>query len=206
MTCLFNLASGRPSAARVSWALERSRPVGPAAVRPRFRLFPPRRQRSASEHLYFDVRPLAPGRVQYGFADDRGNIVLSVVGEAPTPGLAEDAAPPEDLAAAPMDGAWLASLVGAVCRGASLVAFHRVLKSGLLPPGALAGAAGLDCAWRRYVRLARRLGRFDRAEPLTLDDALDATGLGAIGAPDAALRALAVRELWTWMDRTEAGL
>jgi hypothetical protein len=99
-----------------------------------------------------------------------------------------------------MDPEWLAILIGRVCQGASLVTFHKVLQGGLLPPGSIDRAESIECAWRRYVRLARNRGCFDRSEPVTLDDALEAAGIGAVGAPDAALRALGIRELWTWMD------
>jgi hypothetical protein len=206
MTLLLNPLHRGPSAQRMSWALERPRTQGPRPAPP-FRLFPQRRQRSASEHIYFDVRTVVAsgGRhlLQYGFVDDRGNIVLSVVGETKAPFPAPEIVPPEDLAAQPMDEAWLALLIRMTCRGASLVTFHKVLKSGLLPPGVAEEAESIDCAWRRYVRLARRRGQFDRSEPVTLDDALARAGLGAVGAVDASLRALGIRELWSWMDRVE---
>jgi hypothetical protein len=195
---------GDPIAERIAWSPEPSRPSALGALRGAFRRFAPRRQKAASEQLYFSVRPVAAagGRqlLQYGFADDRGNIVLSVCGQAAAPCQGRDFTPQEDLAAAPMDPEWLAILIGRVCQGASLVTFHKVLQAGLLPPGAIDGVESIECAWRRYVRLMRRQGRFDRAEPVTLDDALEAAGLGAVGAPDAALRALGIRELWTWMD------
>lgn len=207
MTLLLNpITRHRPSAARVNWALQRPRTEGPRPAPP-LRLFAPRRQKSASEHIYFDVRTVvaAGGRhlLQYGFVDDRGNIVLSVVGETKAPAATPEVTPPEDLAAEPMDEAWLALLVRMTCRGASLVTFHKVLKAGLLPPGVVEEAESVDCAWRRYVRLARRRGQFDRSQPVTLDDALDRAGLGPVGASDAALRALGIRELWAWMDRVE---
>jgi hypothetical protein len=191
-------------AERIAWAPEWSHPPGPKALNGAFRMFAPRRQKAASEHLYFSVRPMAAagGRqlLQYGFVDDRGNIVLSVCGEAAAPYHGRDLTPPEDLAATPMDPDWLAILIGRVCQGASLVTFHKVLQGGLLPPGSIDRVESIECAWRRYVRLARDRARFDRSEPVTLDDALEAAGLGAVGAPDAALRALGIRELWTWMD------
>jgi hypothetical protein len=196
-----------PLADRLCSALERPRAPLPRPARPPFRLFAPRRQKAASDHLYFAVRPMAAagGRqlLQFGFADDRGNIVLSVLGEGAARYADAPLQPPEDLAAEPMSADWLAILVGSVCQRASLVAFHRVLQGGLLPPGALEQADEVECAWRRYVRLARRRGRFSRAEPVTLDDALEAAGIGAVGTEDAALRALGVRELWAWMDRVE---
>jgi hypothetical protein len=195
---------GNPIAERTTWALERSHPRGPEARRGALRFFAPRRQKAASEHLYFSVRPIAAagGRqlLQYGFADDRGNIALSVCGEAAAPWHGPELTPPEDLAIAPMDPDWLTVLIRGVCQDASLVTFHKVLQGGLLPPSAIDVAASIECAWRRYLRLMRRQRRFDRSEPVTLDDALETAGLGAIGTPDAALRALGVRELWTWMD------
>ncbi|HEX4198409.1 MAG TPA: hypothetical protein VHZ26_13315 [Caulobacteraceae bacterium] len=191
-------------------AFERARPLGHRSSRGGFQLFAPRRQKAASEHLYFNVRwlPVGGGRhvLQYGFVDDRGNIVLSVFGEGWAAGRGGThgwEAPPEDLAAAPMDAEWLGELIGSVCQGASLVAFHRVLQGGLLPKGAIDGAASVECAWRRYLRVARARGDFDRGEPVTLDDALESAGVGAVGSPDAALRALGVRELWAWMDKVE---
>src|SRR6185437_12813242 len=206
MTLLLNPTRPGPSADRMTWALERPHTEGPRPA-PSFRLFPQRRQKSASEHIYFDVRTMVAsgGRhlLQYGFVDDRGNIVLSVVGETRAPFSAPEVVPPEDLAAEPMDEAWLALLVRMTCRGASLVTFHKVLKSGLLPPGVVEEADSVECAWRRYVRLARRRGQFDRSQPVTLDDALETVGIGPVGAADASLRALGIRELWSWMDRIE---
>jgi hypothetical protein len=198
------ILQGDAPAERIAWAPEPPHPRMPKALQGAFRMFAPRRQKAASEHLYFSVRPVAAagGRqlLQYGFVDDRGNIVLSVCGEAAAPYHGSDLTPPEDLAATPMDPEWLAILIGRVCQGASLVTFHKVLQGGLLPPGSIDRVESIECAWRRYLRLARGRGRFDRSEPVTLDDALEAAGLGAVGSPDAALRALGIRELWTWMD------
>ena len=206
MTLLLNPLHAGPTAERVSWALQRPRTEGPKPAPP-FRLFAPRRQKSATEHIYFDIRTVvaAGGRhlLQYGFVDDRGNIVLSVLGESRTPCTGPEVAPPEDLAAEPLDAEWLELLIRTLCRGASLVTFHRVLKSGLLPDGVVEAAESVECAWRRYLRLARRRGQFDRGQPVTLDDALERAGIGAVGAADASLRALGIRELWTWMDRVE---
>jgi len=206
MNLLPNTLQRGPTAERVNWALERPRIQGPKPAPP-FRLFTPRPQKSASEHIYFDVRTVVAsgGRhmLQYGFVDDRGNIVLSVLGETKAPFPAPEVVPPEDLAAEPMDEAWLGLLVRMLCRGASLVTFHKVLKSGLLPPGVVEEVDSVECAWRRYVRLARRRGQFDRSQPVTLDDALATAGLPPVGAADASLRALGIRELWAWMDRVE---
>jgi hypothetical protein len=48
----------------------------------------------------------------------------------------------------------------------------------------------------------RRL-TFDRHQPLTLSDALTAAGLTPLESADAALRALAIRDLWMWMDSVD---
>jgi hypothetical protein len=206
MLALQDLFKSKPSAARMQWALARPKP-SPQPARTPFSPFAPRRQRAASEHLFFAVRSLAAGGgrhvLQYGFADDRGNVVLSVFGQTATSLGAGDATLPDDLAVEPLAAEPLRALITAVCAGASLVTFHKVLQAGLLPAGAVDGAASVDCAWRRYLRLSRRRRRFDRAEPVTLDDALSTAGVGVVGAPDAALRALGVRELWAWMDRVE---
>lgn len=196
-----------PSSERIHWALTRSYPRAPRPAQGPFRWFARRGQTAASDHLFFSVRSVvaAGGRhiLQYGFADDRGNIVLSVFGQAATPAGDWHCAPPEDLAAEPMEPHALSQLIGAVCRDAALVGFHRVLQGALFPPGAIEGAASVDCAWRRYLRVTRQRDGVGRNEPLGLDDALEAIGIGAVGTPDAALRALGVRELWSWMDAVE---
>jgi hypothetical protein len=84
-----------------------------------------------------------------------------------------------------------------------MVAFHRVLQTGLLGE-ALDVAAGTECAWRRFQAVARRRGvRLSRGEPLTLNDCLEKARLPPLLSDDAAMRALAIRDLWRWMDGTE---
>lgn len=196
--------SRRPSQARVDWTLQTCPPE------PRQDFVPRRyvRQASASEHIYFYVRSFAAdGRghvMQYSFADDRGNVVLSAFATSPSPVGLLAGEPPEDLAVEPLDPATLEHLIGRVCAGASLVGYGRVLQGGLLPCAAVQGAAGLDCAWRRFHRVARTAGfRLERSQALNLEDALTIIGLPAPDSADAAIRALAIRELWAWMDRVE---
>jgi hypothetical protein len=168
----------------------------------------PERQASADERLYFSVRSMgvsgASHLLQYAFADDRGNVVLSTVSAAPRPMGLLAGELPSDLAFEPMTADVLNGLLGPVCQGASLVAFGRVLQTGLLPTLAAQAAHTVDCAWRRFLRISRQRGlAFNRHEPLTLSDALESAGLKPLESSDAALRALAIRDLWMWMDRVE---
>ena len=81
-----------------------------------------------------------------------------------------------------------------------------MLQAGLLPPGGAAEGSrfGVQCAWRRFLRLARRRGlRPEWSQTLTLADAMDMAGLPPVESEDAALRALAIRDLWAWMDRVD---
>jgi hypothetical protein len=163
------------------------------------------RQVSASDHLYFAVRSVAAdGRqhvMQYAFADDRGNVAMSAFVRAASPVTLIATPSGEDLSAEPLDADTFAGLAARLCRGATLVAFHRVLQTGLLPGGAMGAASGTECAWRRFQAVARRKGvRLSRGEPLTLNDCLEKAGLAPLTSPDAALRALATRALWRWMD------
>lgn len=167
-----------------------------------------RRQVSASDHLYFAVRSVATdGRghvLQYAFVDDRGHVALSASVRAPSPVMVVGAPATEDLPVQPLKPEAFEDLVLKLCAGATLVAFHRVLQSGLLPESAAAHTAGMECAWRRFQAVARRKGlRLSRREPLTLNDCLEKAGLPLLDSEDAALRALAVRALWRWMDAVE---
>jgi len=178
----------------------------PPAIRKATHRF--RRQRSADEHIYFSVRSFAANGaqhiLQYAFVDDRGNVVLSAFGAGPNPVAVVGREPPDDMAISPLEPEALNPLVERICGGASLVAFGRVLQSGLLPADGLSSARTIDCAWRRYLRITRqRHGAFDRDAPSTLNDALVAAGLTPLETNDAALRALAIRDLWAWMDRVE---
>lgn len=167
-----------------------------------------RREASASDHLYFAVRSvIADGRghvLQYAFVDDRGHVTLSATVRCESPVMLVGAPATEDLAVEPMEATAFAALARKLCGGATLVAFHRVLQTGLLPEAALDRTAGAECAWRRFQAVARRKGlRLSRWEPLTLNDCLEKARLPPIRSEDAALRALAIRDLWRWMDAAE---
>lgn len=166
------------------------------------------RQVSASEHVYFAVRSVAAdGRqhvMQYAFVDDRGNVALSAFVRSSSPATLFGGSASEDLPAEPMEEAAFAVLAAQICRGATLVAFHRVLQTGLLPPGAAEGAGGAECAWRRFQAVARRKGiRLSRREPLALNDCLLKLGMAPLESDDAAVRALAIRRLWRKLDNIE---
>jgi hypothetical protein len=160
-------------------------------------------------HLYFSIRPFAPdglGEVlQYAFVDECGNVVMSAIARAQRPGAAcPGSASAVDLPVDPVDPQTLDFLLTHLCGGATLVGFGRVLQAGLLPLGVAESAASVQCAWRRFVRLARRRGlRPEWSQPLTLGDAMAFAGLAPMESEDAALCALAIRDLWAWMDRME---
>ncbi len=169
---------------------------------------PTSRQVSASEHVYFAVRSVAAdGRqhvMQYAFVDDRGNVALSAFVRSSSPATLFGGAASEDLPTEPMEEAAFAVLAARICRGATLVAFHRVLQTGLLPPGASEGASGSECVWRRFQAVARRKGiRLSRREPLALNDCLLKLGMAPLESDDAAVRALAIRRLWRKLDNIE---
>lgn len=163
------------------------------------------------DRLYFCVRPFAAdGRgevLQYAFADDQGNVVMSTFARAlrPTPPPVSPGLPaPLGLAIDPVDPEALEYLLTRLCGGAVLIGFGRVLQAGLLPPGVAASAGAVECAWRRFLKLARRRGmRPEWRQPLTLADAMAIAGLPPVDSEDGALRALAIRSLWNWMDRVE---
>jgi hypothetical protein len=172
------------------------------------RLSPRRhRQRALDDRLYFAVRSFGatgPRHIlQYAFADDRGNVVMSAFAETGRP-TADGRDLVEDMLVAPLDREALDRLVGDVCRDSNLVAFGRVLQAGLLPRDTVSSAASVECAWRliRRKRRQRRL-TFDRHQALTLSDALTAAGLPPLESADAAMRALAIRDLWMWMDSVD---
>lgn len=163
------------------------------------------RQLSATSHLYFAIRSIcADGHqhvMQYAFVDDRGTVVLSALARSASPVTMIAGQPAEDLTMEPLDAEAFEYLMSRLCGGATLVAFHRVLQGGLLPYVAVAQAASVDCAWRRFQTVARRRGiRLSRGEPLTLADCLERAGLPPLQSDDAAMRALAIRDLWRWMD------
>jgi hypothetical protein len=88
-----------------------------------------------------------------------------------------------------------------VCHGCSVVAFGRLPQGALLTAPARMGILGLDCARARFVKVARRRGIAVRADDLIgVNDALGLAGLPLVRSPDAALRALGLRQLCLWMD------
>lgn len=195
----------RPSQERLDWTLHTCSTPRPTPF-PSDRRRP--RQASASPHIYFYVRSFAAdGRghvMQYSFVDDRGNVVLSAFAVSPSPVGLSMGQPPEDLAVEPLEQEELDHLIGRVCAGALLVGYGRVLQGGLLPAQAVQAAAGLECAWRRFHRVSRAVGvHLDRSEGLCLEEALVRVGLPAPDSCDAAMRALAIRDLWGWMDQVE---
>ena len=166
------------------------------------------RQVSASDHLYFAARLVAAdGRqqvMQYAFVDDRGNVAFSAFVRSTSPVTMYGGAAGEDLLVEPISDALFSQLAIRLCAGATLVGFHRVLQAGMLPDQAVAGAAGSECAWRRFQAVARQRGiGLSRREPLTLNDCLEKLGLAPLESEDAALRALAIRALWRKLDGVE---
>lgn len=162
-------------------------------------------QVSASDHLYFAARLVAAdGRqqvMQYAFVDDRGNVAFSAFVRSTSPVMMYGGAASEDLLVEPISDALFGELAVRLCAGATLVGFHRVLQAGMLPDQAVAGAAGAECAWRRFQAVARQRGiGLSRREPLTLNDCLEKLGLAPLESEDAALRALAIRALWRKLD------
>jgi len=167
------------------------------------------RKKAADQHIYFSARSLSANGLrhvlQYAFVDDHGNVVLSAFGSAPSPVRETPPEPTEPMPVEPLDTCTLDYLLSRVCNGANLVTFGRVLQAGLLPPNSLRSADTVDCAWRRFLKLTRRRGAFDRHESLALSDALAAARLKPLESDDAVMRALAIRRLWAWMDAIELG-
>ena len=160
------------------------------------------------ERLYINVRSLGVsdrGHVlQYAFVDDRANVVMSAFVQSSAPSALLLGAPPANLALEPMDEPRFAEVTAKLCVGATLVAYHRVLQGGLLPPAAVRSAASVDCAWRRFQKTARHVGLdLPVRTPITLPDALVLAGLPTLETEDAALRALSIRALWRWMDEVD---
>lgn len=205
---LFGLKPPAVPAHRLDAVLDRGRMARAESVSFGRRRGPARREVSATDHLYFAVRSVvADGRghvLQYAFVDDRGHVALSAMVRSESPVMMLGAPATEDLPVAPMEQAAFDDLARKLCGGATLVAFHRVLQTGLLPDAAASAAAGTECAWRRFQSVARIKGlRLSRWEPLTLGDCLDKARLPPLASEDAALRALGVRALWRWMDEAE---
>jgi hypothetical protein len=202
---IFGRRNAAPCRSRMGMALRSSDRTRRPPEAPAFGLRHRRREAAASDHLYFAVRSLGvQGRdhvLQYAFADDRGNVVMSAFVRSEAPAAILFGARAEDLAMEPLDTEAFDHIAARLCGGATLVAYQRVLQGGLLPYGAARSAAGVECAWRRFQQTARRIGLAVSAhEPLTLNDCLAYAGLPVLESEDAALRALAIRSLWRWMD------
>lgn len=164
-------------------------------------------QRAQDDRLYFSVRSFgfngARHILQYAFVDDRGNVILSSFGQTERAGTRGPELA-EEMPVEPFDAPTLDYLTTRLCEGSHLVAFGRVQQAGLLPGNAVGQAGSVDCAWRRFLRVSRqRRIAFDRHQSLTLGDAVELAGLPPLTSPDAAMRALAIRDLWTWMDAVE---
>lgn len=197
-----------PAKSRIDLALSRSAPVDRQSGGFEYRTSARRPARAGADRVFFSVRSFAAaGRshvLQHALVDDRGNVLISAFARYEGAVLAFACEPPEDLAVEPLEPEALEHMLTRLCGGCALVGFGRVLQGGLLPPGAVRGAAGVDCAWRRFMRVARRRGLgLDPRRPVGLGDALELAGLAPLRSEDAALRALAVRDLWAWMDAVE---
>ena len=199
MTSILDFFSARDRLReRQEWALRDRRPPMPAGDRTAPVAAP-------ADHLYFNVRSFGASdqnhTLQFGFVDRDSNVVLSVFARAPSPvGMLDDGVGGE-LAVEPLGPDALERLLTPLCRGATLVGFHRVLQGGLLPHTTLRAASGVRCAWRRLqdAVIAHDLCP-PKDRPLTLNDALELAGLGPLDTEDAAMRALAIRQLWLWLD------
>jgi hypothetical protein len=213
MTSILDFFSARQRLReRADWALARSHPFGEpliaasASETERRRPLRPAARPVQPDPLFFSVRSFAAGdqmhTLQFGFADRDANVVLSVFVKAPSPVPQLGGPHPDDLATEALDPDRFERLVTPICRGAALVGFHRVLQGGLLPRAAVQEAAGFRCVWRRMQEAAkthRLCAPGDR--PMTLDEGLALAGLPRLDTDDAAIRALAVRDLWLWLDR-----
>ena len=140
-------------------------------------------------------------RFQFAMVDADADVALSVFASAPSPvgEPAPDGAPAET----PIQALDWAGLDAAMrpFKGAQVVAFGRLIQGSFLPPRACAEIAGLDCARAHFLKLARRRGlRADPGAVLDFNDARVIVGLPPVRSPDAALRALGLRELCLWMD------
>ena len=205
---IFHRKSQKPAANRMGFALRTVRPARRDAG-PFLKNIPGVREKCVgTDRLYFAVRSLGvQGRdhvLQYAFADDRGNVVMSAFVRSEAPSALLLGCPAEDLAMEPLDPEAFDFIAAKLCGGATLVAYQRVLQGGLLPFGAARSAAGVECAWRRFQQTARALGlSYSPRDPLTLNDCLSLAGLPVPISEDAALRALAIRSLWRWMDEVD---
>ena len=142
--------------------------------------------------------------LQYALADGLGQVRISLFAR-----LAARSADPSIPIDPPRPGRLMASVANEgelddalrVCRGCSLVAFGRLPQGALLTGSARAGALGLDCARARFLKIARMRGIDVSPNGIVgVNDALQLAGLPPVRSPDAALRALGLRQLSLWMD------
>lgn len=144
---------------------------------------------------------------QFALVDDFGNVAVSVfvrgrsiVDDEPQDDTA-DSGPPPPIPAITWDQLDEAL---APCKDAWIIAFGRVLHGSFLPEATRRHIATLDCARARFIKTARRRGiHVGPGDLADLNDARRAVGLPPVRSPDAALRALGLRELWRWMDAVE---
>jgi hypothetical protein len=197
---------------RTEWALGMGAPFGASTMSPtpaeaeRRRPLRPVARPAEPDPLYFNVRSFASGdeahTLQFGFVDRDANVVLSVFVKAPSP-IPRLGGPLHDaLSVDPLEPDSFERLLAPICRGVTLVGFHRVLQGGLLPSAALEGATAFRCVWRRMQEAAkvhRLCAPKDR--PMTLNEGLALAGLPMVDTEDAAMRAMAIRDLWLWLDR-----
>jgi hypothetical protein len=171
----------------------------------RARILPPWPTWRVSDPLFFNVRSFARrngGRtLQFGFVDARANVVFSAFAKQPSESDWRPGPGATRLAVEPLEPEPLARMLALLCRDADLVGSHRVLQGGLLPQTAIESAGSLACLWRR-MQAAAKTGRISLPgdRPLRLDDALRLAGLEPMESDDAVVGALAVRELWLWLD------
>jgi hypothetical protein len=145
--------------------------------------------------------------MQYAIVDAAGQVRLSLFGRF--------AVAPADLAATPLEPLGPGRLTPSlstpqaleaalrICDGAAMVTFGRFPQGALLPRSARIGARSLDCARVRFLKVAQARGLMARGEEVRcVNDALRLAGLPPVRSPDAALRALGLRQLSLWMDGT----
>jgi hypothetical protein len=133
---------------------------------------------------------------QFAIVDEPGNVVVSVFARGRSPVEGGDQRPP-------LPSIWWDQLDEALspCNGGWLIAFGRVMHGAFLPDGTREAVASLDCARARFIKVARRRGlKIGPGDVADLNDARMLIGLPPVRSPDAALRALGLRELWRWMD------
>ncbi|HWA59925.1 MAG TPA: hypothetical protein VG939_01050 [Caulobacteraceae bacterium] len=158
--------------------------------------------------LFLHVRSVfADGRshlMQFAAVDAAGSVVVSVFARAAS-AVAQGGSPIDAEAIQALDWEDLAAALKPL-EGAVVTAFGRKLQGGLLPPE-IRDRASILCARERFLNLALRRGLdVDALDAADLNAARRLIGLPPVRSPDAALRALGLRELWRWMDGEGARL